>query len=181
LRISGTQFAQLLDDAASRSLLTRTITSDLARTLTVAEHLIVIDALELGSLVVRFAVLSETSASPAARDASSADALAVTLQTAAQSSTWLSETSALYAVVSNETLIVTSAAVQSVVVPTSTSTTAPRTSGSGCSGQCMVFVLVTIAAGLAVVGAIIGVCLFLRRRRAARNRKPTGTWAPTDS
>jgi hypothetical protein len=108
---------------------------------------------------VRFSVLNEATSSPAAPEDSvhdrastlSAETLSATLQAAAQSSAWLFDTSTLYAVVSNETLVVTSSTAQLVVVPintTDSNTTAPRSSDSGCSGQCMVFVLVTIVAGL---------------------------------
>jgi hypothetical protein len=118
LRLSGTGYAALLNDPAKYQSLATALRTDLATLLGIESRFIVILNLSLGSLVVDFAIVEGSGKSTAA--------LTQSVQSAANSTTWLTSTKSVYATVSNETITVLGVTVTEVAGGT---TAAPTTTG----------------------------------------------------
>jgi hypothetical protein len=111
LRISGTQWAALLNNPAQRAAAVVSLTTDIAKLLGVNERFVEIIDLMIGSLIVNFRVLEGSGRSPAALQSG--------VNTATSSASWLSTTQVVYRVVApGETLAVTAVTVDATQAPT---------------------------------------------------------------
>jgi len=130
-RLSGGAWAELLNNTARTATLIASLQTDIAALLGIDPTYVVILHLSVGSLIIDFAVLSGSNKT-AAQLISSA-------QTAESSTSWLSTTKSVYALVSNETITVLS--VSTVVVAGGTTgaavviTTPPTTTTSSNSSS----------------------------------------------
>ena len=157
LRLSGTGYAALLNNPTAYQALATALRTDLATLLLIEPQYIVILNMSLGSLVVDFAIVEGSGKSTAA--------LTQSVQTAANSTAWLTSTKSVYATVSNETITVLGVTVTEVAggttgaaVPTTpsgeTTTGAPGAPGtsapSAASATSVVAVVAAAVAALAM-------------------------------
>jgi hypothetical protein len=198
VRIRGSSFGALLSNSTQRARLLAAVAADIARALGVDPALVVVTDMRLGSLLVNFTVVrsmaadasgsSASSSSPAAASTQlSAEALSAALTAAASDSTWLTDTSALYAAEANatEALQVESASSDVVLVsiPSTPPTGSPPTTSAtaadgGCGGRCMAFYGAAAIAVVAIVGVAVGVVLYSRKR--SEEKSAPAVAAPTD-
>lgn len=154
LRLSGTGYAALLNDPAKYQSLATALRTDLATLLAIESRFIVILNMTLGSLVVDFAIVEGSGKSTAA--------LTQSVQSAANSTSWLTSTKSVYATVSNETITVlgvtvtevaggTTAAAATTTAAGATTTAAPGPGTSAPSAASATSVVAVVAAAVAAL------------------------------
>jgi hypothetical protein len=139
LRLSGTAYAALLNNATARAMLENALMNDLSGLLGINPAFIRILNLSVGSLIVDFAILNGSG--------KSVSQLSSGLALATANSNWLTSTKSVYSTVSNETIGVLSLTVTEAGGTTSapnTTTTPTTTANPSLTGS---------AAGTSVVAA----------------------------
>jgi hypothetical protein len=122
LRLSGTAYAALLNNATARAVLEAALKTDLAGLLGINSLFIRILNMTVGSLVVDFAILNGSG--------KTASQLNTGLAAATANTNWLSSTKSVYSTVSNETIGVLSLTVTEVTGSTDAPTTTTTSGGT---------------------------------------------------
>jgi hypothetical protein len=147
LRISGGNWSAILADPVKKAQAIAALSADLAKLLGVDVKYVTILDLQLGSLVVSFAVLQGSGKSPAQLQTSAV--------AASGSSAWLTSTQAVYSTVSSETLTTLSVTVTATGAPTTLApgqtaapgnTPAPTSSAVSAAGVWAVAAVAALAA-----------------------------------
>jgi len=118
-RLSGADWAELVNNPARRATLVVAVQTDLAALLGIDPLYVVIIDVSVGSLIVNYAILDGAGKSPSQ--------LAATLQTAQSNTNWLAGVKNTYALVSNETIAVLSITVTTMEPSTPASNTTNAT------------------------------------------------------
>jgi len=146
LRVSGGNWSAILADPVKKAQAIAALSADIAKLLGVDVKYVTILDLQLGSLVVTFAILQGSGKSPAQ--------LQTAVGTAAGSSSWLTSTQSVYSTVSSETLTTLSVTVTATGAPTTLApgqtavpnTPAPTSSAVSAAGVWAVAAVAALAA-----------------------------------
>jgi leishmanolysin len=153
MRIRGSSFGVLLNNPSYLTLLLAAVRSDIAGILGSSTTAVTIISLRLGSLLVDFSVNDQATVS--------ANTATYMLRTAENTSAWLVQTTTLYQTNANATeALVIESTTTTVSTPDAPNEVATDDDKPSCGTACWVFIAVSIAVSLCVVGVV----LYIARR-----------------